>query len=421
MSGWLQPYRVIDLTDERGLLAGQMFARLGADVIQVEPPGGSSARGVAPFDEAGRSCCWSAFAAGKRGITLDLERPEGRRLLLELVARADFLFESSPVGRMAALGLSHEALAARNPALIHVSVTPFGSDGPKAGYADADLVTWASGGPLHPNRDASGPPLRISVPQACLHAAADAAGGALIAHFARLRTGLGQHVEVSVQQSVTQATLGSHLAAAVGHADFTILAGVQARPGPKSLDLSGSGARTRRSKWPVRDGLVEMHLGMGPASGPKSNNLFAWMKAEGALPVELHDWDWRTLPQRILADEINEDHLEFARDAVRAFVARFTKAELMAEAVEREIMLAPVNEIGDLLASPHLEARGFFVEVDEAGRKVTLPGAFAVGPEGMFAEPRGAPALGEHNDAVYGGLLGIDEAQRARLRSEGVL
>lgn len=421
MSGWLAPYRVIDLTDERGLLAGQMFGKLGADVIQVEPPGGSSARSVAPLDDAGRSAYWSAFAAGKRGITLDLERPEGPDLLLQLLARADFLFESGPPDRLAALGLTHDAIVACNPSLIHVSITPFGSIGPKCGYADAELVLWAAGGPLFPNRDVTGPPLRISVPQAYLHAAADAAAGALVAHFARLRTGLGQRVEVSVQASVTQATLASHLAAAVGHDNFTILAGVQARPGPKSLDLSGSGARTRRSKWPVRDGLVEMHLGMGPASGPKSNNLFAWMKAEGALPAELHDWDWRTMPQRILADEIDEDDLEHARAAVRAFVARFTKAELQAEAVAREIMLAPVNEIADLLGSPQLAARGFFVDIDEGGRRLKLPGAFACGPPGMFAELRAAPAPGEHNDAVYGDLLGLDAAQRLRLRSGGVL
>ncbi len=421
MSGWLDAYRAIDLTDERGLLAGQMLAKLGVDVIQVEPPAGSTARHVAPCDDDGHSFYWSAYAAGKRGVTLDLERPEGRELLLRLVDTADFLFESYAPGYLASLGLSHERLLERNPSLIHVSITPFGSDGPKRDYADSELVMWAAGGPLYPNRDANGPPLRISVPQAYLHGAADAASGALIAHFARLQTGRGQHVDVSVQQSVTQATLGSHLAAAVGHDNFTILMGVQAKPGPKSLDLSGSGSRTRKSKWPVRDGLIELHLGMGPAAGGKTNNLFAWMKAEGALPAHLHDWDWRTMPQRILADEINEDHLDEARAAVAAFLRPFSKAELQMQAVEREIMMAPVNEVGDLLGSPQLKSRGFFVEVDEGGKSRVVPGAFASGPEGMFAELCGAPTQGQHNDAVYGELLGIDQAQRAALRSQGVI
>ena len=134
MTGWLSPFRVIDLTDARGLLAGQMLAKLGADVIQVEPPGGSTARRVAPFDAAGRSFYWSAFAAGKRGVTLDLEAADGRARLRRLLGRADVLIDSAEPGRMAALGLDHAALRDAFPHLICVSVTPFGSDGPKRDY-----------------------------------------------------------------------------------------------------------------------------------------------------------------------------------------------------------------------------------------------------------------------------------------------
>src|SRR5436305_1524271 len=111
MSGWLAPYRVIDLTDERGLLAGQMLGKLGADVIQVEPPGGSSARRVGPFDSEGRSLYWSAFAAGKRGVVLDLDAEDGRAALHNLLEGADFLIDSAAPGRMAALGFDAGTLA----------------------------------------------------------------------------------------------------------------------------------------------------------------------------------------------------------------------------------------------------------------------------------------------------------------------
>ena len=181
MSGWLSALRVIDLTDERGLLAGQMLAKLGADVIQVEPLGGSSARRVAPFDDEGRSFFWSANAAGKRGVVLDLETAAGLAHLRRLLASADILLESALPGWMADRGLGFDALHRLYPALIHVTVTPFGSTGPKRNWAASDLTLWAAGGPLHPHRDLDGGPIRISATQAWLHGAADAAAGALIA------------------------------------------------------------------------------------------------------------------------------------------------------------------------------------------------------------------------------------------------
>jgi crotonobetainyl-CoA:carnitine CoA-transferase CaiB-like acyl-CoA transferase len=420
-SGWLSAYRVLDLTDERGLLAGQMLAKLGADVIQVEPPGGSPARAVGPFDAEGRSFYWSAYAAGKRGVTLDIGRQAGRDLLLRLLETADVVIDTAAPGRLAALGLGYEDLRAVQPRIVHVSITPFGADGPKRDYADAELVMWAAGGPLHPNRDADGLPLRISVPQAYLHGAADAAAGALIALLARQRTGAGQHVDISVQQSVTQATLSCIMAAAVGHPDFIRLPQAPKPGGAKSLDLSGSGTRTRRSKWVARDGLVEMHLGLGPATGGKTNAFFGWVEEEGELPDRFREWDWITVPDRLLKGELQEEDIEAARTVVANFFASRTKAEIMAVALRRKLLLAPVNDVADLLASPQLKARGFFSEVEEGGVTRTLPGPFAYGPEGMFAPARGAPTLGQHNEAVFESLLGLSSGELAELRAKGVV
>ena len=427
-AGFLAPYRVLDLTDHRGLLAGRMLAQLGADVIQVEPPGGSRARAVGPFDDDAppehRSLYWAAFAAGKRGITCDLDQPRGRALLLQLVASADFLIESEDPGTMAARGLDHAALRAANPALIHVSITPFGSAGPKADWADSDLVLWAAGGPLLPNRDADGdrPPLRVSVPQAYLHASGDAAGGALVAHFARVASGRGQHVDISVQQSVAQATLSSILSAAVGHPDYSISLEARGKKPRKPLDLSGSGARTRRSKWPVRDGLIEMHLAMGPAAGRFTNNLFAWMLEEGACDAQTAAWDWVTMPARIEADEITEDDLERVRAMVAAFLAPRSKHDLVEIAIRRKVLLAPVATTEDLANSAHHAARGFFHQVDDAaGRRLRLPGAFAAGVPHGFVDPTPAPSIGQHNDAVYRALAGLGDDAIAALRHAGVL
>lgn len=424
-AGFLSPYRVLDLTDQRGLLAGRMLAQLGADVIQIEPPAGSPARAVGPFDDAAapesRSLHWAAYAACKRGISCDLDKPQGRALFLRLLEKADFVIESETPGAMAARGLDHAQLRAVNPAIVHVSITPFGSTGLKAGWAASDLVLWAAGGPLLQTQEGDRPPLRISVAQAWLHAAADAAGGALVAHFARVRSGAGQHVDISVQQSVAQATLSSILSAAVGHENFTLRVQPKNSSG-KTLDLSGSGARTRRSKWQVRDGLVEMHLAMGPAAGRFTNNFFAWMRDEGGCDDALAAWDWVTLPARIEADEITEQDLEDVRIRVGGFLANYTKAELAEAAMRRKMLLAPVATTEDLLNSPHHRERGFFQQVtDASGRSTSLPGDFAMGVPGAFVPLRPAPALGEHDDEVYCGLLGLSAAELAELRAGRVI
>jgi crotonobetainyl-CoA:carnitine CoA-transferase CaiB-like acyl-CoA transferase len=147
----LEPYRVLDLTDERGLLCGQLLGDLGADVIQVEPPAGSRARRIGPFvgdvPHPDRSLYWWAYARNKRSLTLDLAHAEGRALLRRLVRTAHFLIESDRPGMLAALGLGYADLAAINPALVYVSISAFGQTGPRALWADADLVLLAAGGP----------------------------------------------------------------------------------------------------------------------------------------------------------------------------------------------------------------------------------------------------------------------------------
>ncbi|MET0371481.1 MAG: CoA transferase, partial [Sphingobium sp.] len=271
-------------------------------------------------------------------------------------------------------------------------------------------------GPLNATKDNDGRPLAFSVPQSWLHASADAAGGALVAHFARLATGRGQHVDISAQASITQSTLGVLLAEPLGHKDYDF----NPKPPPsrkakKVLDQSGSGSRTRRSKWKVKDGLVEMHLGIGKAAGPVANIIYAWVKESGGLPEEFHDWDWRTVPERVEAGEIDETDVERARDVMVPFLAQFDRATLLREAIRRKVPIAPINDIGDLVASEHMAARDLFVTVEEQGRERRIPWAIARGPADMMAPPRAAPAAGEHDEAVLGGLLGLSPGRIAEL------
>src|SRR4051812_13335977 len=129
----LSEYRVLDLSDERGLLCGHILAQLGADVVHVEAPTAGP-----------RSATWEAYARGSRSIALDLDDAVDRERFLRLVDSADALIESADPGTWEGRGLGYEELSARNPALVWVSMTPFGSTGPKAGYAATDLIVQAA-------------------------------------------------------------------------------------------------------------------------------------------------------------------------------------------------------------------------------------------------------------------------------------
>jgi crotonobetainyl-CoA:carnitine CoA-transferase CaiB-like acyl-CoA transferase len=157
----LSPYRVLDLTNERGQLCGQILGDLGADVILIEPPGGSRSRHRPFYKDAphpDRSLFFWAFNRNKRGITLDLESADDRGKLKRLIAGADFLIESETPGYLAERRLGYQDLSAINPGLIYVSISPFGQEGPKAKYAASDLTVVAAGGPLLLTGDADRPP-----------------------------------------------------------------------------------------------------------------------------------------------------------------------------------------------------------------------------------------------------------------------
>jgi len=419
--------RVLDLTDERGLIAGRVLADLGADVVQVEPLAGSSARRRVPRvpvtdpEAAEQSYVWEAFAANKRGLAVDLDSSEGADLLRRLATVADVLIENDGPVVQRPRGLDHDQLRAGNPGLVYVSITAFGRSGPKAGYAASDLVLWAAGGVLDEHRDGTRPPLRISLPQAYLHAGLDAADGALIALLGRVTSGRGQLVDVSVQACLGAATLGHVLTYAVGDIprDMTEGHSLEAR----RVDESGSGSGTdpKLKKWPCADGLVEFHLGLGPAAGRFTNNFLAWMQSEGALPEEFDGLDFVTLPARIRAGDFTDDDTLRLRAAVGVFLIGRTKAQVLAAALEHKLLCVPIFDTADVFGSPQLAEREFFVTVGQGDRRRTLPGPFArVSERGALTLERPAPVLGEHTEEVVAEWLGEPAATGATEPTTGV-
>lgn len=403
--GFLKPYKVLDLCDHRGLLAGHMLAQLGADVVQLEPEEGNAARRLPPFadnwPQEENSLFWAAYAAGKRSIVSD----PGRDLELwdRLLQSSDFLIESfTPAGGRAPW-LDPCALAERHPHLIHISITPFGLEGPKHDWPESDITLWAAGGPMWLTRSHDDRPLRISVPQSYLHAGATAVTAALIALADRAKTGRGQHVDLAAVQTLPQCTLGAVLAEGVAHDEFV--------PRPKAdgehvLDLSGSGSITRKSKWPLSDGMAELHLGIGPAAGPASNKLMTWMRDEGWYHPKFSNWDWSTLHEAIIRGEVKRAELDSARVWVQSFLDTRRKDELVDIAIRRGVRIAPILTVADLTESAQFAARDFIETIDGPFGPYKMPGAFARGSTDAFVRPRPAPRLGEHDAEVRKEWLG---------------
>jgi crotonobetainyl-CoA:carnitine CoA-transferase CaiB-like acyl-CoA transferase len=412
----LSPYRVLDLTNERGLLCGQILGDLGADVIKVEPPGGSPARRIGPFYQddphLDSSLFWWAYNRNKRSITLDLTRSDGRTILCRLVETAHFLIESDLPGTLAAYGLDYDELAAINPGLVYVSITPFGQDGPKATYVDSDLIILAAGGPLVLTGDDDRAPVRISVPQAYLHASAEAAVAALIAHHERQRSGLGQHVDVSAQQAVAQATQSGILAAALDQDEYQRLSG--------GVKL---GSLIVRLVWPAQDGYVAILYLFGPALGPFTRRLMAWIYEEGFCDAATRDKDWIGFLNVLLITPEAVEEYERLKQIVEEFTLTKTKAELMQGALERGLLIAPVTTVDEVVHSEQLAARDYWrlLGHPELGRAVRYPGAFAQFSTTPIAYRHRPPTVGEHNQAIYSEELGLTAQQLTDFQTRGII
>jgi crotonobetainyl-CoA:carnitine CoA-transferase CaiB-like acyl-CoA transferase len=412
----LSPYRVLDLTNERGLLCGQILGDLGADVIKVEPPGGSSARKIGPFfqdqPEPNRSLYWWSYNRNKRSITLDYTHTEGRELLFRLAKDAHFIIESDMPGELAALGLGYGDLAAKNPALIGVSITPFGQDGPKANYADADLIVLAAGGPLVLAGDDDRPPVRVSIPQGYLHACADAALGALAAHHERCVSGLGQHVDISAQQSLALATQSGILAAPLGADEYRRAAG-----GLKA------GNMIAQLVWPAKDGFISCTFLFGSALGVFTTKLMRWLGEQGWCDEATANRDWIGFGAALASGAEPMSEYDRARQILSSFTASKTKAELLQLALEKGFLFGPVSTIEDVVESPQLRARDYFQEVEhpELGRSFRYPGPFVKFSESPIKYRRRPPLIGEHNREIYCGELGISQKEFSQLHDRGVI
>jgi crotonobetainyl-CoA:carnitine CoA-transferase CaiB-like acyl-CoA transferase len=342
---------VIDATNRFGWLAGRILADLGAEVIKVDAPGTDRIRPE-----------WRAFNVNKRVVDLDQTKPADAARFAQLVATADVcLLTPQPDSDVQ---IDPDELRRRHPELIVVVVRPFGSKGPRSEWKGTDIEAMAAGGAMALAGEPTGPPMRVSEPQAYAWAGAQAAVGALIALCKREATGLGERVDVSAQASVVTAL--SHAPA------FVDLAGIEpTRAGAFMTGRSIKGA-IYRVFWPCRDGYLNFIFYGGNAGRRTNEQLVAWMRERGAELGPLAAINWKNW-NPATADQAEVDAIE---QPVMKFFASVSKREFLIEAHRREMLGYPVTTVVDIATDPQLKARQFFAQV--VGSEGTFCGAFPV-------------------------------------------
>ncbi|MFC1847872.1 CaiB/BaiF CoA transferase family protein [Chloroflexota bacterium] len=419
----LDHVRVLDLTDEKGFYCGKVLGDLGADVIKVEPPGGDPARSIGPFYQdmphPERSLYWWSFNTSKRGITLNIEIPDGQRLLKGLAETADVILESFPPGYMENLGLGYSSLCQINKSIILTSISAFGQTGPYKDYKAPDIVGCCLGGLAFTVGDADRPPCRTSFPQAYLLASIHAAGGTLAALRYQKLSGVGQHVDVSMQEAVTWSLQG-----VVQYWD--LLGHNMVRNGNSRSFYIGPRYPTRvmRYSYPCRDGHVAFMVAGGLLAAISMPAIVGWMAEEGMLGAfePMKDWGYDEWLVRDVVS-MSQKEVDAEDDTLIKFFATRTRSELYEEALKRRIILYPVNTMKDLAEDVQLKERHFYTGVEHPELGVTI--SYLGAPYRLMETPwrisRRPPLIGEHNTEIYEHELGLSKQKPASTKKNGAI
>jgi len=408
----LEGYRALDLTDEKGFLCGKILAELGVDVIKVERPGGDRARNIGPYwhdqTDPGKSLYWFAYNSSKRGITLNLEAEEGKNIFRNLVRTADFIIESFAPGDLDKLRFGYSELSRIKKDIILTSITPFGQKGLYSHYQATDLTIMGMAGELFLTGDSDRRPVNMSLPQACTPRDPDDAGECMLAHHHRRKTGEGQHVDISMQQSAAW-----FLAQTIPHWDVEKL--ILGRVGTFRTSSRGT---LQRQVWPCKDGFVFFFMIGGQQGAKTCRQLVKWMNEEGMANEFLQTYEWERFDMASATQEL----IDRISQPIAEFFKTRTKKEALVAAMSRNISICPLMGMEDLLVDPNLAARGFWMQVNHPELKATIPypKQFARSSENEIATRFRAPLIGEHNAEIYG-ELGLKPERIAELKQAGAI
>jgi crotonobetainyl-CoA:carnitine CoA-transferase CaiB-like acyl-CoA transferase len=392
----LPGYRVLDLTSSMGALCGKLLGDLGMDVVKAEPPDGEATRSEPPFAKSHAhregSLRFAYLNAGKRSITLDIAKTSGKKLLLDLVERADVIVEDFAPGYLAGLGLGYDVLLGRRNKLILVSVSGFGQDGPYAHYKTTDLIGNAMGGLLYISGDPKMTPCNPPETQSFYYASLFACYGVMLALWQRETRGIGAWVDASVQASMA---LHEHVAF-----NYSAEGRVMKRAGSQHQHNAPANLFQCKNGW-ISLFVTQTHWPL---------LLKVWPDHDPALD----DPKW-------INSNLRRQHADYINAQVTSFTSRFLKEDLAELMQKNGIPGLPVNSPADFMNDPHIQARGFFAGVAHPvlGSFVQPGAPFMV--DGQRPQPSAAPLLGQHNDEILRGELGLSASEVAVLAAERVI
>ena len=380
--GSLSHIRVLDLASGSGQMCSRIFADLGADVIKVEPPAGDPRRSSGPSwpAESGSngSIDFTYLNRGKRSIVLDLGIQEDRERVTSLAATVDVLVDDGVPGNLSKIGAGYEELRDVNPAIVSVSITPFGQSGPQSHHLGGDLIAQAAGGIMFANGDDQQRPAMVPydliTQLACLHGAF----GALVALRARRSSGEGQHVDVSMQEVVLycQGAYLPHYSMKNEIAQRERLANV-------------AGVDTYR----CADGS---YVNVAPFMPHHFTRLARDVMHHPVLSAP--EWSNR---------EVRQQHKAEIHDYIAEFVAAADRHQFVEKAQAAGVPIVPALSPEEFIRHSHTAARNFLVKVEQPGvgeyRTAGPPAILGATP---WRVDRPAPAIGEHNDEVLAELEG---------------
>ncbi|MCX6021530.1 MAG: CoA transferase [Chloroflexi bacterium] len=397
--GALEGLRVLDLS--RGIAgpyAAKLLADCGADVVKVERPGdGDLTRHTGPFPgdtpHAEKSGLFLHLNTNKRGITVDLKRPAGADLVRRLAADSDVVIESFRPGTLDRLGLSYDQLSRDNPTLVLTSLSNFGQNGPYRDWEASDLILWALSSRMSMFGAVDKAPLKYAGSVGQYFAANHAALATMGAVMGAALTGQGQWLDCSLHEALTSGV------------DSRLVFYEYTKDVPHRKDAMNS------SFLPAADGELQMSL----------------------QQVTTSNRAWQRFTEMIGRPDLQNEP-GFATPALRApQLAKFQQMllEWLAGRGKREaseaaqaigMTASPVLSVDEVMADPHHNARGFFVDVTHpTAGTLRYPGAPFIMGESPWAIRRPAPLLGQHTAEVFQERLGLTPAEIAGLQAEGVI
>jgi len=395
--------RVVDLTQfEAGPSCTQTLAWLGADVIKIEAPGrGEQGRG-ATSNKAGEDANFFLLLnANKRSVTINLKHPKGRALLTDLIKKADILVENFAPGTIERLGLAYEDVRKINPRIVYAQIKGFAPEGPYGNYLAFDAIAQAAGGSLSITGEPDGRPIKPGLNVADSGAGLHCVIGILAALYQRQTTGVGQRVEVAMQDAVIN----------FGRIAYAAQAALNA-PAPRTGNQSILAGTSPSEVYPCKGGGPNDYCYVYTTRAGNHH----WERLLGVIGRE----DLLADP-RFTTPKARQENYKTVDAIIAEWTRHYDKRQVMKLFGEAGIPASAVFDTMELTLDPDLRKRGTFVSVNHPTRgDVVIPG-FVIKLSDSHVPVVASPLLGADNERVFGGLLGLAAEELEAMRREGAI